>query len=601
MQQRAWGAAAVSLAAALLGGARAHAQTAATPTLSATDFTLTLSREDASGNATVLDTNALATYFSVARCACPATVQATLTLDSAATDALSSHTIDAQLELGDDCDLATATAPCTSVGSALTFSSTNATNTQSLSTSAVFAAAGHSSCTNASTSSTRLWAVVRLDGERLASEPSLALTLGGAGPGAPTGVKTVGADEGLLVSWTSAGDASTLQGYQVLCSPSPATASTASWDSCPASAPDGGTGAFASLDPALVCSGLVPVGTNSVRVHGLVNGQSYQVAVVAIGVDATPSAPSAAAEGTPGPTNGFQDVYQQQGGTAQAGCAVAGASRPGAGALAALAAALALAIGRRRRARASVLVLVAVALPCASARAEADSVPASFPQSLTATQEPTPVASPQAWNLELRFGPYKPDVDSEFSARGSAAHPYADVFGSSNRLMMQIEIDRQVLRRLGGTWAVGVAVGYFRASGAALAADLKTPSGDQTGLRLIPLSAALVYRAESLRERFGSPLVPYAKVGLDCTLWQMTDTSKASADGRTFGWHAAAGVSLDLSFLDPEAARAMDRESGINQTALFFEGARYSIDGFGSGTALHVGDTTWFAGLMLAF
>jgi hypothetical protein len=600
MHRTAVGAATVSLAAALLGGGRAHAQTAAAPSLSATDFTLTLSREDAAGNATVLDANALATYFSVARCACPTNVVATLTLDSAATDSLSSHTIDAQLEVGDDCDLATATTPCTSVGSALTFSSTNATNTQSLSTSAVFAAAGHSSCAAASTSSTRLWAVVRLDGERLASEPSLAVTLGGAGPAAPTGVKTVGADEGLLVSWTSAGDASTIQGYQVLCSPGAAAASTPSWDSCPASAPDGGTGPFASLDPALVCSGLVPVGTNSVRVHGLVNGQSYQIAVVAIGVDDTPSAPSTAAEGTPGPTYGFQDVYQQQGGTAQAGCAVAGASRPGAGALAALAAALALVIGRRRRARASVLVLVAVVLPCATARAEADSAP-SFPQSLTATPEPTPVASPQAWNLELRFGPYKPDVDAEFSARGSAAHPYADVFGSSNRLMMQLEIDRQVVRRLGGSWAVGVGVGFFHATGAALAADLKTPAGDQTGLRLIPLSAALVYRAESLRERFGSPLVPYAKLGLDCTLWQMSDTSKPSADGRTFGWHAAVGVSLDLAFLDPEAAHAMDRESGINQTALFFEGTRYGIDGFGSSTALHVGDTTWFAGLMLAF
>jgi len=43
----------------------------------------------------------------------------------------------------------------------------------------------------------------------------------------------------------------------------------------------------------------------------------------------------------------------------------------------------------------------------------------------------------------------------------------------------------------------------------------------------------------------------------------------------------------------------MDRESGVNQTALFFEVTRYDLDGFGSGAALHVGDTTWFAGLML--
>jgi hypothetical protein len=126
-----------------------------------------------------------------------------------------------------------------------------------------------------------------------------------------------------------------------------------------------------------------------------------------------------------------------------------------------------------------------------------------------------------------------------------------------------------------------------------------TPSGDQTGLRLIPLSAALVYRADVLRERYGSPLVPYAKAGLDCTLWSMTDTSEPTASGRTFGWHGALGVTLDLSILDPEAARTMDRESGVNQTALFFEVTHYGLDDFGSGGALHVGDTTWFGGLML--
>jgi hypothetical protein len=163
--------------------------------------------------------------------------------------------------------------------------------------------------------------------------------------------------------------------------------------------------------------------------------------------------------------------------------------------------------------------------------------------------------------------------------------------------MMQLEVDRQLLHR-GGTWALGLGVGYMHVSGAALAPDLVTPSGDQTGLRLIPLSAALVYRADILRERYRSPLVPYAKLGLDCTLWHLSDTAEPSVDGRTFGWHAAAGVSLDLSILDPEDARTMDRETGVNQTAIFFEAAHYSLDGFGSGSALHVGDTTWFAGLM---
>jgi hypothetical protein len=79
----------------------------------------------------------------------------------------------------------------------------------------------------------------------------------------------------------------------------------------------------------------------------------------------------------------------------------------------------------------------------------------------------------------------------------------------------------------------------------------------------------------------------------------MSDTSQADINGRTLGWHAAAGVTLDLSPLDPGAAGEMDRETGVNQTALFFEVTRYRLDGFGSGSALHVGDTTWFGGLML--
>ena len=95
------------------------------------------------------------------------------------------------------------------------------------------------------------------------------------------------------------------------------------------------------------------------------------------------------------------------------------------------------------------------------------------------------------------------------------------------------------------------------------------------------------------------PIVPYAKIGPGCTLWRIADTSQPDLSGRTFGWHAAAGLTVDLSPLDPDAAAEMDRESGVNQAALFIEVARYSLDGFGSGNALHVGDTTWFAGLML--
>jgi len=596
MKHSAWFVGPVVIATFVVSGG-ARADDAGTPSLAATDFALTLSRVDGAGTATVLTSDELATYFSLARCACPTSVVATLTLSDTAAATLGTHAVDAQVFVGNDCDIATATG-CTSVGGTLTLSATKTSTTQTVTTAAIFGAASDASCTEASATSTRLWAIVRLDGARLATEPSLALTLGGAGPKAPTLVKTLTASEGLLVSWTASGDSTTLQGHQVLCAPGPTTASVARYDTCAASAPDGGAGPFAVLDPRLICSDLVDVGTNQVRVKGLENGRTYDIAVVAVGIDGTPSAPSASVQGTPGPTVGFEDLYKQSGGTAQAGCSVGGARSREASVTAFFALALALLVSRRHgRAMAALVVAGLACLGTRPARAEIlDAAPA-----LTSPAGGASVASPQSphnWNLELRFGPYRPDVDGEFADRGSGARPYEQLFSSSRHLMMQLELDRQLVHR-GGTWALGLGVGYTHATAAALTADLTTRSGDETGLRLIPLSAAIVYRADNLRERFGSPLVPYAKAGLDCTLWHATDTAEASVDGRTFGWHAAAGVTLDLSILDPEAARTMDRESGVNQTALFLEVARYSLDGFGSGQALHVGDTTWFAGLML--
>jgi hypothetical protein len=583
----------------LLLPALARAQST-TLTLGATDFTLTLARSDGH----VLTTDELTTYFSRARCACPTSLTAGLAVTSSNAANLGTHTIDAQLMVGNDCDNVQAAA-CTSVGSGLTLSSTKTATSASVTTSAIFdATAG--ACGGATTS-TRFWAIVRLDGARLDTEPSLALTLGGAGPDAPTDVAAVSADQGFLVTWTPTGDSTTLQGHQVLCAPGPATPAKAAYDLCGSAPTDGGTGPFDAFDPRLVCSDLIRVGTNRAQLQGLVNGTAYQLAVVAIGIDGTPSAPSSIATGTPAPTVGFGDLYAQSGGTGVAGCAVGGEG-PSLLSLLGAGASLIVARGRRRvrrrrgwrwrrirGRRGALLVPALVAIRLATAAAEARAEPLTLED---ASDTSAPAPSRRGWNFELRFGPYRPDVDSEFTSRGQAARPYEQIFSSSRHLMMQLEIDRQVSRRW-GTWAIGVGAGYFNVTAAALSSDLQSRAGDQTGLRLIPLSAALVYRADTLRDRLGSPLVPYAKAGLDCTVWRITDTSQADKDGRTVGWHAALGVTYDLGSLDPESASTLKQESGIQQLALFGELTFYSLDGFGSGSALHVGDATWFAGLML--
>ena len=588
-----------ALAIALAAGATAGAQTSPSGALVSTDFTFTLWRVNSDGTNTALDSDTLATFFTAARCACPTGMLASLTLSAAGVTKLGSSALDAQLMLGSDCDKVDSATSCTSLGSTLTLSSSKSTTQESLSSADVFGGA----CTGAA-SSTRVWAIVRVDGTRLDSQPSAAITLRSAGPPTPTAVTAQTADSGLLVSWSTTGDATTLQGHQVFCSPGPTTAAAAAFQTCAALPAAASDNPFAGYDAAFICSDMVGVGTSSARVKGLQNGTAYQIAVVAVGVDGTPSAPSTVVAAIPGPTNGFDDIYFKNGGTAATGCAVGGPPWPAGGALTATAFLLLCLVRRPRRARRRALpalalgiCLDALAAPRARAQPRDAGATAGF---VVDSTEPAPDSgpSPRGWNLELRFGPYRPDVDSEFAARGSEARPYAQVFSSARHLLFQVEVDRHVSHRY-GTWAIGANAGYMRASAAALAEDLMTRTGDETSLTLLPLSLSLVYRADFLRPDVGMALIPYAKAGLDCTFWRIADTARAgSTDGKTLGWHGAVGVSLDLASFDPDAARAMDRESGVNQTAIFFEVARYALDGFGSSTVLHVGDTTWMGGLM---
>ena len=186
----------------------------------------------------------------------------------------------------------------------------------------------------------------------------------------------------------------------MLCSPGAATASTASYDTCPAALPDGGTRPFATRSSrSSSAPGLVLAGTSSVRVHGLDEADAaYDIAVVAVGLDGTPSAPSAAVQGTPGESYGLADLYHQDGGTAQ-GCSVGGvAATTGWGAIVALAVGLVLALARRRRSRAGSF-FVALVVAGFVARPALAQMGADGP-SLLASADATPsAASSRWWNL----------------------------------------------------------------------------------------------------------------------------------------------------------------------------------------------------------
>jgi hypothetical protein len=220
--------------------------------------------------------------------------------------------------------------------------------------------------------------------------------------------------------------------------------------------------------------------------------------------------------------------------------------------------------------------------------------------------EGTAYKTPQRFAYELTFGPYKPDVDGEFNGVRS---PYADYFGSGQHLLMRTELDYQFLHRFGSLGA-GIGLGYFSVTGTAPMADgTGRPSGDQSQLKVVPLSLSAVYRFDYLLETRNIPLVPFGKLGLDWAYWQITDGNGNIADdgnggharGGTWGWHAAAGVALMLDFVDPDAARDFDEDLGVNHTGLTFEYYHSDISGLGQSGRMHVGDDNWTLGLVLEF
>ncbi len=472
------------------------------------------------------------------------------------------------------------------------------------------------------------------------SSPPAPVSLVGYVPVTPANVAAEGGNEALKVSWDWGGvniaTDTTLSGVQIFCRrgatdqvfptgsfgaayQTPATLCPNNVAAVAAASTDG---PFSNLDPKYLCSGLIPAVSNSYRITGLQNGIQYGVGVAAVDRYGNIGAIANVVYGVPIPTVDFYAEYKDDGGSGQGGfCAlVSQHARPGVLTVLCLAA-LGLVLHLRRRSRRRrrpgagtlAVLLVAGTLTSAQAHAQVGYGGTSF---VDDGADEAWEGSPREYAIEARFGLYTPNVDSEF---GKGNTPQASVFGSKKRPMWQFEFDWEFLQEF-GTLALGGVLGYYKENALAckqsgLQADgsCNDRSGDNTGLRLIPLAALLVYRMDEAAKRWNIPLVPYAKIGLNYTIWTITNGNgdvawyqdakgqSTKGQGGTMGWQAAVGISLQLDFLDPSSARGFDADSGVNHTYAFFELDHVDGSGLYRKDVLRVGDDTWFAGLMFEF
>ena len=230
--------------------------------------------------------------------------------------------------------------------------------------------------------------------------------------------------------------------------------------------------------------------------------------------------------------------------------------------------------------------------------------------------------SPQRFAIEIKFGPYLPDVDRNYT--GSGFGPYAAIYGKTDSNGVTIgQPKRGVYSVLSFEWqffnaagpiSIGTTLGLFRDTANAIIAepvpdgDYTRSSADKTSFTVIPITLLLGYRFELLADRFRIPLVPYARAGIAHGFWVekkgkklTTNDAGEQSRGGSWGWQANLGLMLRLDFIERATSVDLDRFTGINHTYVFGEYQFSRLNNFGANTAMSVGADTFMIGLAAEF
>ncbi|MDC0714944.1 MXAN_2562 family outer membrane beta-barrel protein [Stigmatella sp. ncwal1] len=212
-----------------------------------------------------------------------------------------------------------------------------------------------------------------------------------------------------------------------------------------------------------------------------------------------------------------------------------------------------------------------------------------------------PIQSPRTGAVEVKLGGYKPRIDTEEDLKDT---PYADTFGDSSMLLVELEIQRYFYQGIGSA-GLSVSAGYAEKYGDAVTLEGEV-SPEKTSLKVVPLRLNALYKFDYAAFRWHVPLVPYAKAGLIYTPWWTSkgantqEVNGRKGKGGRWGYGLTAGVSFLMDVLEPRLARDFDSDLGINHTYLFAEYTYAEVNNFGS-NGLVLSSRHWMFGLSLDY
>jgi hypothetical protein len=297
--------------------------------------------------------------------------------------------------------------------------------------------------------------------------------------------------------------------------------------------------------------------------------------------------------------------------------------------------------------RATTLLLAAAAglaslLSAGPARAQMAHVPDNDWRQPDRHDAITKAAAKPGFVVEVRLGPYLPDVDSGIPktsvnpATGQPYTPFADVFGLDcdkqtfgsvkPRVLFGFEVD-YLAARVPYVGTVGPGLGWSftqfsnRAQLSSTSRAMPMCSGEATTFTIMPMHASVVLRADELMRRTGIPFVPYGKFGVGMAWWRSsndlgTETvcgtkdnpvkcmsagspSTGRGDGITPNLHFALGGMLSLNWIEPQVSARLEQTTGVHHAYLYGEyyNDRLAI----ASNVMRVGAQSWVAGLAIDF